>query len=188
MTPLILTDRALLFRRFSLITRACAHSLSRRSSHLCGPRDLRRHASTSVAERLALSQKSHRPAQRYGPARQAKVALERNNAKRSQTAGRAKLAGQDPQTGSSRPGLASRYYLHPTQESWLYLSGILYHCSRRCIGWHAQESLASSLVSLAWKSLLNQPLARGLLPLSVAAFSRHHPFKRSCTLVARPLP
>ena len=28
-------------------------------------------------------------------------------------AGGAKLAGQDPQTGSSRPGLASGYYLHP---------------------------------------------------------------------------
>jgi putative transposase len=51
-----------------------------------------------------------------------------------------------------------------TQEGWLYLSGILDHCSRRCIGWHAQESLASSLVSRAWeKACLNQPLAPGLL-------------------------
>src|SRR4029077_15632519 len=38
------------------------------------------------------------------------------------------------------------------------------HCSRRCVGWHAQESLASSLVSRAWeKACLNQPLAPGLL-------------------------
>jgi putative transposase len=51
-----------------------------------------------------------------------------------------------------------------TQEGWLYLSGVLDHCSRRCIGWHAQESLASSLVSRAWeKACLNQPLAPGLL-------------------------
>ena len=51
-----------------------------------------------------------------------------------------------------------------TQEGWLYLSGILDHCSRRCIGWHTQESLASSLVSRAWeKACLNQPLAPGLL-------------------------
>ena len=28
-----------------------------------------------------------------------------------------------------------------TQEGWLYLSGILDHCSRRCIGWHARSPL-----------------------------------------------
>jgi putative transposase len=51
-----------------------------------------------------------------------------------------------------------------TQEGWLYLSGVLDHCSRRCIGWHAQESLASSLVSRVWeKACLNQPIAPGLL-------------------------
>src|SRR5512140_1639968 len=32
-----------------------------------------------------------------------------------------------------------------TQEGWLYLSGILGHCSRRCVGWHADDSLESSL-------------------------------------------
>ena len=32
-----------------------------------------------------------------------------------------------------------------TQEGWLYLSGILDHCSRRCVGWHADASLESSL-------------------------------------------
>ena len=65
-----------------------------------------------------------------------------------------------------RPGqvwLADITYIQ-TQEGWLYLSSILDHCSRRCIGWHAQESLASSLVSRAWeKACLNQPLAPGLL-------------------------
>jgi putative transposase len=28
-----------------------------------------------------------------------------------------------------------------TQEGWLYLSAILDHCSRRCVGWHADDSL-----------------------------------------------
>ena len=51
-----------------------------------------------------------------------------------------------------------------TQEGWLYLSGILDHCSRRCVGWHADDSLESSLVTRAWeKASKNQPLKPGLL-------------------------
>ncbi|MGH9643709.1 MAG: IS3 family transposase [Terriglobales bacterium] len=65
-----------------------------------------------------------------------------------------------------RPGqvwLADITYI-PTQEGWLYLSGILDHCSRRCVAWHAKESLASSLATRAWeKACRNQPLAPGLL-------------------------
>ena len=51
-----------------------------------------------------------------------------------------------------------------TQEGWLYLSGILDHCSRRCVGWHVDDSLESSLVTRAWeKASKNQPLKPGLL-------------------------
>ncbi len=51
-----------------------------------------------------------------------------------------------------------------TQEGWLYLSGILDNCSRRCVGWHADDSLETSLVSRAWeKASKNQPLKPGLL-------------------------
>ena len=51
-----------------------------------------------------------------------------------------------------------------TQEGWLYLAGILDHCSRRCVGWHADDSLESSLVTRAWKKASkNQPLKPGLL-------------------------
>lgn len=51
-----------------------------------------------------------------------------------------------------------------TQEGWLYLSGILDHCSRRCVAWHAEDSLESSLVTRAWeKARKNQPLKPGLL-------------------------
>jgi putative transposase len=51
-----------------------------------------------------------------------------------------------------------------TQEGWLYLSGILDHCSRRCVGWHADDSLATSLVTKAWKKACqNQCPAPGLL-------------------------
>ena len=77
-----------------------------------------------------------------------------------------------------------------TQEGWLYLSGVLDHCSRRCIGWHAQESLASSLVSRVWEkpASISQSLP-GCSIIPIAAFSMPAPnFKRFCTLVARPLP
>jgi transposase InsO family protein len=51
-----------------------------------------------------------------------------------------------------------------TQEGWLYVAGILDHCSRRCVGWHADDSLESSLVTRAWeKASKNQPLKPGLL-------------------------
>jgi putative transposase len=51
-----------------------------------------------------------------------------------------------------------------TQEGWLYLAGILDHCSRRCVGWHADDSLESSLVTRAWeKAGKNQALKPGLL-------------------------
>ena len=111
------------------------------------------------------------------------VALERKQREAITNCRGAKLAGQDPQTGSSRPGLASRYYLHPDPRGWLYLSGILDHCSRRCIGWHAQESLASSLVSRAWeKACLNQPLAPGCSIIPIAAFSTQHPISNASAL------
>lgn len=65
-----------------------------------------------------------------------------------------------------RPGrvwVADITYI-PTEEGWLYLSGILDHCSRRCVGWQADESLASSLVTKAWKKACrNQQLQPGLL-------------------------
>ncbi len=51
-----------------------------------------------------------------------------------------------------------------TEEGWLYLSAILDHCSRRCVGWHADQSLESLLVTTAWeKACRNQPLQPGLL-------------------------
>lgn len=51
-----------------------------------------------------------------------------------------------------------------TGEGWLYFSGILDHCSRRCVGWHADDSLETSLVTTAWKKASrNQPLKPGLL-------------------------
>jgi putative transposase len=65
-----------------------------------------------------------------------------------------------------RPGqvwLADITYIS-TQEGWLYLSSILDHCSRRCVGWHAEESLASSLVIRAWeKACHHHQLAPGLI-------------------------
>jgi putative transposase len=65
-----------------------------------------------------------------------------------------------------RPGqiwLADITYIQ-TQEGWLYLSGILDHCSRRCVAWQADNSLESSLVTRAWeKATRNQPLKPGLL-------------------------
>ncbi|WP_018290086.1 IS3 family transposase [Verrucomicrobium sp. 3C] len=38
----------------------------------------------------------------------------------------------------------------PTAEGWLYLCGILDACSRRCVGWHAEDSLSTPLVTRAW--------------------------------------
>ena len=65
-----------------------------------------------------------------------------------------------------RPGrvwLADITYVQ-TQEGWLYVSSILDHCSRRCIGWQADDSLATSLVTRAWKKAWqNQRPAPGLL-------------------------
>lgn len=51
-----------------------------------------------------------------------------------------------------------------TGEGWLYLSGILDACSRRCVGWHADDSLAANLVTRAWdKAWKNQRPDPGLL-------------------------
>jgi transposase InsO family protein len=65
-----------------------------------------------------------------------------------------------------RPGqvwLSDITYIQ-TLEGWLYVSGVLDHCSRRCVGWHASESLATSLVTKAWKKAWqNQRPAPGLL-------------------------
>jgi putative transposase len=65
-----------------------------------------------------------------------------------------------------RPGqvwLADITYI-PTEEGWLYFSGILDHCSRRCVAWHADHSLESSLVTTTWeKACHNQLLQPGLL-------------------------
>jgi len=65
-----------------------------------------------------------------------------------------------------RPGqvwLADITYIQ-TQEGWLYFSGILDHCSRRCLAWHADDSLESSLVATTWKKACNkQQLEPGLL-------------------------
>jgi putative transposase len=65
-----------------------------------------------------------------------------------------------------RPGrvwLADITYIL-TQEGWLYLSGILDHCSRRCVAWHADESLESSLVTTTWQKACNkEQLEPGLL-------------------------
>ena len=66
----------------------------------------------------------------------------------------------------NRPGqvwLGDITYIQ-TQEGWLYLSSILDHCSRRCVGWHADDSLETSLVRRAWeKASNNQPPKPGLL-------------------------
>ena len=65
-----------------------------------------------------------------------------------------------------RPGqiwLADITYIQ-TQEGWLYFSGILDHCSRRCVAWHAADSLESALVTTAWKKACNkEQLEPGLL-------------------------
>ncbi len=65
-----------------------------------------------------------------------------------------------------RPGrvwLADITYIQ-TQEGWLYLSGILDHCSRRCVAWHADQSLESSLVATTFeKACRDQQLEPGLL-------------------------
>lgn len=65
-----------------------------------------------------------------------------------------------------RPGqvwLADITYIQ-TKEGWLYFSGILDHCSRRCVAWHADDSLESSLVATTWKkACANQQLEPGLL-------------------------
>lgn len=65
-----------------------------------------------------------------------------------------------------RPGrvwVADITYIQ-TLEGWLYFSGILDHCSRRCVGWQADDSLATSLVTGAWeKAWQNQRPAPGLL-------------------------
>lgn len=51
-----------------------------------------------------------------------------------------------------------------TAEGWLYLSGILDACSRRCVGWQADDSLATSLVTRAWnKAWKSQRPDPGLL-------------------------
>jgi putative transposase len=51
-----------------------------------------------------------------------------------------------------------------TEEGWLYFSGILDHCSRRCVAWHADNSLESSLVATTWKkACTNHQLEPGLL-------------------------
>ena len=51
-----------------------------------------------------------------------------------------------------------------THEGWLYLSGILDHCSRRCVGWQADDSLTTNLVTRAWhKAWKNQRPDPGLL-------------------------
>ena len=52
----------------------------------------------------------------------------------------------------------------PTVEGWLYLSGILDACSRRCVGWQAADSLGADLVTRAWnKAWKNQRPDPGLL-------------------------
>jgi putative transposase len=65
-----------------------------------------------------------------------------------------------------RPGqvwLADITYIQ-TEEGWLYFSGILDHCSRRCVAWHADDSLQSSLVTTTWKkACTNHSLQPGLL-------------------------
>jgi putative transposase len=51
-----------------------------------------------------------------------------------------------------------------TAEGWLYLSGILDACSRRCLGWQADDSLGADLVTRAWhKAWKNQCPDPGLL-------------------------
>jgi transposase InsO family protein len=51
-----------------------------------------------------------------------------------------------------------------TEEGWLYFSGILDHCSRRCVAWHADELLDSSLVATTFqKACRNQQFEPGLL-------------------------
>ena len=66
-----------------------------------------------------------------------------------------------------RPGrvwLADITYIQ-TQEGWLYLSGILDHCSRRCVAWHADQSLESSLVATTFeKACRDQQLEPGPPP------------------------
>ena len=78
-----------------------------------------------------------------------------------------------------------------TQEGWLYLSGILDHCSRRCIGWHADDSLASSLVSKSVEKSLPQPATRSRAapPFRSRRSVCQHPISKPSALSwRRPLP
>ena len=65
-----------------------------------------------------------------------------------------------------RPGqvwVADITYIQ-TLEGWIYLSGILDLCSRRCVGWQSDDSLATSLVTRAWdKAWKNHRPDPGLL-------------------------
>src|SRR5436190_15838769 len=56
-------------------------------------------------------------------------------------------------------GLGDITYVQ-TQEGWLYLSGILDHCSRRCVGWHADASLESSLSDKSLGKSQQEPTAQ----------------------------
>ena len=60
-----------------------------------------------------------------------------------------------------RPGqvcVADITYIQ-TEEGWLYLAGILDHCSRRCVGWQLEETLGSSLVTRGLEKSLSEPAA-----------------------------
>ena len=98
--------------------------------------------------------------------------------------------------GSPKPDRPGQVWLADitcvqTQEGWLYLSGILDHCSRRCIGWHAR-GVACQLASQQERGKKPASISHSLPGYSIipiAAFSTPAPnFKAFCTLVARPLP
>jgi transposase InsO family protein len=92
-----------------------------------------------------------------------------------------------------RPGqiwLADITYIQ-TEEGWLYFSAILDHCSRRCVAWHAGDSLESSLVATTWKKAChNHQFEPGLLYHSDRGVQNMPAptFKTCCTLKALPLP
>jgi putative transposase len=101
----------------------------------------------------------------------------------------AKLAGQDPQAESIRAAVVSDITYIQRQEGWLYLSGILDHCSRHCVARHADQSPESSLVATTWKKVChNQPIEPGLLHHSDRgiqyASTQFQTLLRSCSAAA----
>ena len=65
------------------------------------------------------------------------------------------LAARTPTLKANAVWVADITYV-PTDEGWLYLAGVLDRCTRRCIGWAMDDTLASSLPLAALDMALTQ--------------------------------